>query len=71
MTISPELKRVYVSNSFGGVSVIDATSGSAITEVTGVFSPLGSALEPQQAKLYVISSDIASLSAFLLLNKKK
>ena len=62
VTISPELKRVYVSNSFGGVSVIDTTSGSAITEVTGVFSPLGSALEPQQAKLYVISSDIASLS---------
>jgi YVTN family beta-propeller protein len=62
ITISPELKRAYVSNFFGGVSVIDTTTGGVITEIVGVFSPFGSAVEPQQAKLYVVSSDIASLS---------
>jgi YVTN family beta-propeller protein len=61
VTVSPELNRAYVSNFFGGVSVIDTTSGGVITEVIGFASPLGSSVDPQLGKLYVVNNMTASI----------
>jgi DNA-binding beta-propeller fold protein YncE len=63
ITVSPELNRAYVSNFFGGLSVIDTTSGGVITEVMGLASPIGTAVDAQLTKLYVINNLINTVSA--------
>jgi YVTN family beta-propeller protein len=63
ISVSPELNRAYVSNFFGGLSVIDTASGGVVTEIMGLASPIGTAVDPQLTKLYVINSLINSVSA--------
>jgi YVTN family beta-propeller protein len=62
ITISPELERLYVSNQFGGVSVIDTATRTVITEISSVVAPIGSAVSPKQRKLYVVNNQTSELS---------
>src|SRR5215510_2802422 len=61
VSVSPELGRAYVSNFFGGISVVDTTSGGVIAEVTDFASPTGSSVDVQLAKLYVFNNQTATL----------
>ena len=62
MTISPKSDRGYVSNQFGGLSVVDMKKRSVITELMGVTAPLGSALATESGKLYVINNQQSEVS---------
>jgi YVTN family beta-propeller protein len=71
VTISPERQRAYVSNQFGALSVIDTSNRTVVADVTTVYAPLGSALQPEQNKLYVINNQTSELSVIDTLSNKQ